>query len=154
MGLESHKLKFIDNWVVLKDTGCLICMLFWKFYCSRNPPCRESDGLVKFCVEILPHDALRQLMECLQLHFFYIMQLSKTTWKSSDCIGMCYMKNTTMRSVQQLQTKWIRKPNITFQSVINLNNYAMPHELFPTIMAFFCCCLFLAMATVECCQFA
>jgi len=47
------------------------------------------------------------------------MQLSKATRKSSDCIRMCYMKNTTMRSNQQLQTRWIRKPNITFQSVIN-----------------------------------
>jgi hypothetical protein len=28
MGVESYKLKFIDNWVVLKDSGCLICMLF------------------------------------------------------------------------------------------------------------------------------
>jgi hypothetical protein len=28
MGVESHKLKFIDNWVMLKESGCLICMLF------------------------------------------------------------------------------------------------------------------------------
>jgi hypothetical protein len=27
-GVESHKLKFIDDWIVLKDSGCLICMLF------------------------------------------------------------------------------------------------------------------------------
>jgi len=86
-----------------KDSGCLICMFFWKFYCSRNPPCGESV--------------------CMQSTIFlpnvFTMQLSKATWKSSDCIGMCYMKNTTMRSDQQLQTRWIGKPNITFQSVIN-----------------------------------
>jgi hypothetical protein len=138
---------------MLKDSGCLICMLFWNFSRSWNPPCGESDGLGKFYVEILPQDALRQLMNCLQpsllgtfdvfivyqiwLHnstwfiktlcmqptFFlpkvFTMQLNKAAYKSSDCIGMCYMKNTTMRSEQQLQTRWIRKPNITFQSVIN-----------------------------------
>lgn len=60
---------------------------------------------------------------CMQSTFFlpnvFTTQLSKAACKSSDCIGMCYMKNTTMRSEQQLQTRWIRKPNITFQSVIN-----------------------------------
>jgi hypothetical protein len=124
--MESHKLKFIDNWVVLKDSGCLICMLFWKFSCIQNPLCGESDGLGKFCVEILPQYALRQFMDCLQpsllgtsdvfivyqiwLHnstwfiktlcmqptFFlpnvFTMQLNKAACKSSDCIGMCYMK--------------------------------------------------------------
>ncbi len=49
----------------------------------------------------------------------FTMQLSKAAWKSSDCIGMCYMKNTTMRSDQQLQTRWIKKLNIIFQNVIN-----------------------------------
>jgi hypothetical protein len=124
-----------------------------KFSCSQNPLCGESDGLGKFCVEILPQYALRLLMDCLQpsllgtsdvfivyqiwLHdstwfiktvcmqptFFlpnvFTMQLSEAACKSSDCIGMCYMKNTTMRSEQQLQTRWIRKPSITFRSVIN-----------------------------------
>jgi hypothetical protein len=88
MVVESHKLKFIDNWVVLKDSGCLICMLFWKNSRSQNPLCGESDGLSKFCVEILPQYALRLLMDCLQpsllgtsdVFIVYQIWLHDSTW--------------------------------------------------------------------------
>jgi hypothetical protein len=68
MGVESPKLKSIDNWVVFKDSGFLLCMFFWIFSSNQNLPCGESNGLSKFYVEILHEDALKQLMECLQLN--------------------------------------------------------------------------------------
>ncbi len=49
---------------------------------------------------------------------------------------------------------WV--PNRTFSATLAFPGrylLAAPHELFPTTVTFFCCCLFPAMAAVECCQF-
>jgi hypothetical protein len=51
-------------------------------------------------------------------------------------------------------TRYFR--NITFSAMLAFpGRYLLvaPHELFPTTVAFFCCCLFPTMAVAECCQF-
>lgn len=68
---------------------------------------------------------LNQFMKivCMQSTFFLsnvsTMQLSKTTCNFLNYINMYNMKNTTLKSKKQSRTRWIRKQNVTFQSVIN-----------------------------------
>jgi hypothetical protein len=80
-----------------------------------------------WCLHHLPNlctiqPGLWRLYVC-SLHFFppiiSTIQLSKTTCKSSNYIGMCNVKNTTFNAKHLLQTRWIKKQDITFQNVIN-----------------------------------
>jgi hypothetical protein len=59
-----------------------------------------------------------------------------------------------MQKRRFLLCAWV--PNRTFSATLAFPGrylLAAPHELFPTTVTFFCCCLFPAMAAVECCQF-
>ncbi len=71
----------------------------------------------------------------------------------SLCNKLLYKK--IMQKRRFLLCTWV--PNRTFSTTLAFPGrylLATPHELFLTTVAFFCCCLFPAMATAECCQFA